>query len=132
MKPCPGCGQGKSIEDFHRDRSRKDGRSTRCKDYNCKKAREWSRSNPGRSPICTYDPERYRRQKEKAPEKLRARTAINNAVRRGKMTKPDACEDCGENTPSRRLHAHHDDHTKPLEVKWVCVGCHGKQHRVYA
>ena len=35
------------------------------------------------------------------------------------------CEVCGE----RKTHAHHDDYSKPLEVKWLCKKHHDEHHR---
>lgn len=62
-----------------------------------------------------------------SPEKVAARHAVNNAVKRGDLVKPQACESCGQ---EKRLTGHHDDYTKPLSVRWLCYGCHGKEHRV--
>ena len=63
------------------------------------------------------------------PEKNKARSALNNAVRDGKIVKPDACQKCGEKPGCKRLHGHHPDHSKPLGVLWLCTPCHGKEHR---
>lgn len=62
------------------------------------------------------------------PRKGPARQAVYRAVRKGLLTKPTICEACGQATPSRRLHAHHHDYTKPLEVTWLCTFCHREQH----
>jgi len=35
------------------------------------------------------------------------------------------CERCGA-TP---VHAHHDDYTRPLDVRWLCPACHRLWHR---
>jgi ribosomal protein S27AE len=56
----------------------------------------------------------------------RARHAIRNAVRDGKVVKPDRCERCGLQVP---LQAHHDDHDRPLDVRWYCSPYHGLEHR---
>lgn len=61
------------------------------------------------------------------PVKLRARTALNHAVERGKLERPTTCPGCGaKDVPSRRMHGHHADYAKPLEVEWLCSKCHGK------
>ena len=47
--------------------------------------------------------------------------------------KSDACEGCGKwCEDARKLHGHHSDYSKPLEVEWLCASCHGKKHRVPA
>lgn len=57
-----------------------------------------------------------------------ARIALSNAVRDGKVMKPSCCQRCWRVTSSRRLHGHHHDYSKPLEVEWICSACHGKEH----
>ncbi len=71
-----------------------------------------------------------------APEKIKAQNAVNHAIARGDLF-PQSCEGCGaEAYPThdgrRGVHAHHDDYTKPLDVRWLCYSCHGKEHRRYA
>ena len=61
------------------------------------------------------------------PEKRRAHSMAGNAVRNGKITKPGKCDTC--NTPAEDLEMHHEDYSKPLDVKWLCFGCHGKTRR---
>lgn len=61
------------------------------------------------------------------PEKYQARAAISKALSRGKISKPNKCEDC---STSGRIEAHHDDYSKRLEVRWLCVACHKHCHRV--
>lgn len=58
------------------------------------------------------------------PEKLRARALINTHIRRGKLIRPNICENCGGHTFTD---AHHEDYNKPLEVNWLCYNCHVKQ-----
>lgn len=63
------------------------------------------------------------------PEHNRARWIVAGAIGRGRLIKPTSCSACGE-CPApgvdgrSRLHAHHKDHTKPLEVEWLCALCH--------
>src|SRR4051794_27601008 len=52
---------------------------------------------------------------KKNPEKHRAHTAVARAIADGRLTK-GACEVCGE----ERADAHHDDYSKPLDVRWLC------------
>ena len=55
----------------------------------------------------------------KYPEKYKARYTLRNAVRLG-IIKKQPCEKCGDN----KSHGHHDDYSKPLEVRWLCHKCH--------
>jgi len=48
-----------------------------------------------------------------------ARNNVHYALKTGKLTK-GVCEVCGE----PEVHAHHDDYTKPLDVRWLCVKHH--------
>jgi hypothetical protein len=67
---------------------------------------------------------RYRRrQMERDPEKEAARRAVLYAVRTGKLVR-QPCEKCGE-TPAE---GHHDDYSKPLEVRWLCPTHHDAHH----
>jgi hypothetical protein len=54
----------------------------------------------------------------------RARATVNNHVRRGTL-KRKPCEACGTR---RNVHAHHDDYSKPLKVRWLCAHDHALEH----
>lgn len=56
-------------------------------------------------------------------EKVRARKALNHAVAAGRIV-PQPCEKCG----AEPAQGHHEDYSKPLEVEWLCAGCHSKLH----
>lgn len=62
--------------------------------------------------------------RERQPDAYKARTAVGNAVRDGKIRKPKKCQRCNRKV---RLEAHHHDYSKPLEVEWVCVECHATE-----
>lgn len=58
------------------------------------------------------------------PERYRARTAVNNAVRDGRLHR-QRCGRCG----AMRAEGHHPDYSKPLDVDWLCGDCHREEHR---
>ena len=59
------------------------------------------------------------------PKKIKARRILGCKVRYKKIIKPELCEGCMQKT---ELHGHHFDYDKPLEVKWLCLSCHVKEH----
>jgi len=62
------------------------------------------------------------------PIKKKASNTVNNAVRDGKLTKPDVCEVC--NLSAIKLNGHHDDYALPLIVRWLCNKCHVAWHKI--
>ena len=62
---------------------------------------------------------------QKHPEKLKARVAVNNAIRAKKLVKSPVCKACGV---GGRIEGHHMDYTKPLDVIWLCNLCHKRRH----
>jgi hypothetical protein len=60
-------------------------------------------------------------------QKMAAQRAVAAAVRRGELTRPLNCEQCGQTSP-RPLDGHHDDYSKPLSVRWLCHRCHKQHH----
>lgn len=64
-----------------------------------------------------------RNQKIKNPHKIKARWLVHGALETGKLVK-SPCEKCG----NTKVQAHHDDYSKPLDVRWLCHPCHCKEH----
>jgi hypothetical protein len=58
------------------------------------------------------------------PERVRAHRMVSYRVRKGVIV-PQPCERCGA---SLRIHAHHSDYSKPLDVQWLCSPCHRALH----
>ncbi len=54
------------------------------------------------------------------------------AIRRGILV-VGSCEVCGltpdDSTGRQRIHAHHDDYNKPLDVRWLCKTHHDEWHK---
>ena len=61
--------------------------------------------------------------------KGKARGILTDAVAHGRIIKPEHCEICKKPTLKSKLHGHHDDYSKPLEVRWMCLPCHADYHR---
>lgn len=65
----------------------------------------------------------------------RVHNARVTAERRG-IIKRQHCEACGRGSQFaagtidylKDIHAHHDDYSKPLEVRWLCPSCHKRHH----
>jgi len=129
MKRCTKCGEMKCLSLFYAHKGMADGHLSKCKE--CCKAASKSNRDSKLDYYRAYDRERGNRQgvdytrKYRAdnPEKYKAHTLVNNAVRDGKLTRLP-CERCS-NPDS---HAHHEDYNKPLEVIWLCAACHKQHH----
>ena len=69
---------------------------------------------------------KYARQaawRERNQLKVWAHKALASAVNRG-LIEPQPCEVCG----ALHAEAHHDDHHRPLEVRWLCRKHHKALH----
>jgi hypothetical protein len=64
--------------------------------------------------------------RESFPEKTRARYDTRNAVRTGKLLRPNICSKCPS---TAEIEAHHEDYSKPLEIIWLCPACHHDEHK---
>lgn len=76
-----------------------------------------------RCPPCQKQSLKTRRNTPQARIQYQAQLAARNAVSRGTLIKAP-CEVCGTD----RVHAHHDDYSKPLEVRWLCPLHHRHIH----
>jgi hypothetical protein len=151
MKKCFKCLQVKPLSGFYVHPKMSDGYLGKCKEctkrdvityrqVNIESVRAFDRGR-GRTEkrkrlnrkthkrLRRVDPERYRNRQRnlraKEPEKYRARNAVNNAIRDGRLARR-VCETCG-----KKAEAHHEDYSKPLDVKWLCVLHHHERHRKY-
>ena len=145
MKTCKKCELEKSEEEFNKwyKKSGASGYRTNCKscdhlinkefrENNKDKLRINRRKRTGAQPkrYCTDPIKRKRnedmyRSQRKFPEKRAARQFLSSYIRSGKIVKPDTCDKC---LKTGRVEGHHDDYTKPLEVKWLCKRCHTDIH----
>ena len=51
---------------------------------------------------------------------------VRNAVKSGKLYRPDECHLCGGTT---QIEGHHEDYNKALDVLWLCNKCHIYLHK---
>lgn len=135
MKRCFKCGQTKPLEWFYRHPKMADGYLGKCKE--CTKQDVARRATLKRVEIVAYERERSVRPARRAktlgymrvarrrhPERFAARAAVSYAVRVGHLVRRP-CEVCGE----PRAQAHHEDYSRPLEVRWLCLRHHWAQHQ---
>jgi hypothetical protein len=71
-----------------------------------------------------YAREALRRHRQRNPLKYKARNAVNNALRDGRLRR-QGCEikGCG-----KRAQARHEDYHRPLDVRWRCFQHHRELH----
>ena len=130
MKSCFKCKKEKLLSEFYKHKRMGDGHLNKCKA--CAKNDVASHRINNLDKIRAYDRKRGSRQdkkyrddyKEKFPLKYKAHNIVSNAIRDGKLFK-EPCEKCGSET---RIHAHHDDYSKPLNVRWLCATAHHQWH----
>lgn len=130
MKICLKCGVEKPLTEFNRASKARDGLRTRCRDCCRAYGAVWRAAHPevkarwvaaNREKFVVYAMRQVRRD----PEKRAARMQVFYAIARGEMARPLSCPVCGA---TRRIHAHHDDYAKPLDVRWLCPKCHQAEH----
>ena len=150
MKVCRKCGLEKDLTEFYKKPAMADGHLNHC--ISCVKAYEKDRREKQLDRLKAYDkaranlPHRVQARKEYAktdagksahkkandaylkryPFKYVSRVLTRNAVRDGKLEKASCCTECGS---TEKIEGHHDDYTKPLEVRWLCESCHKEWHR---
>ena len=136
-KRCTRCGSYRSLAGFQVRRASHDGLTASCKPclgaydksrYQTQpqvraRHRRYAKTEAGRCAAIAAKAAWDRRN----PRKRQASTAVGNAVRGGRLIKPDHCEACG--VCPARLHGHHDDYAKPLDVRWLCPKCHSQWHQ---
>ena len=132
-KICRDCEEELPIENFYVATKKTQVRRSWCKVCYNKKQALRRRSDPEKDRVRTrrnrqkierrlYMLEYNRSEEQKA--KIRARSAVSNAIRDGKLTRLP-CEVCSS---TDRIEAHHEDHSKPLEIKWLCKKHHWIAH----
>ena len=152
MKTCTKCKLEKSRTEFYRGKSYSDGLQYVCKKCQKKTVQRWRKNNPERTRKVGRLSKRRQREREgpdetcrkwnewyannaehrrgyqaerRDTEKEKAQHAIYSEMRAGRLIRPDNCSRCDE---ERKVIAHHEDYSKPLEVQWLCRSCHSFVH----
>lgn len=133
IKTCFKCGAEKPLTEFYKHKQMSDGHLGKCKSCTKNDVFKHRHESQFREKVLAYDRQRGSRQdksyhdshRERNQVEYRARNAVSNAVRDGKLHRPDRCEHC--NTVSR-VHGHHHDYSRPLDVTWLCPSCHKQLH----
>ena len=129
-KECFKCHVEKPINEFYKHPQMKDGRLNKCKECNKKDVRQNRKNNIEH--YRAYDRNRgsrttaeyLREYRKKNRQKNWARARLNYHIRNGNMSKKP-CEVCGS---TEWIHGHHDDYSKPLDVRWLCPVHHAEVH----
>jgi hypothetical protein len=82
--------------------------------------RAWKKANP--EAVRRHNREGGQRYRARHPERVRARTRLNTAIRDGKLER-GTCEVC-----AGPAEAHHEDYTQPYAVRWFCKSHHESHH----
>lgn len=149
MKICKKCGETKPLSEYYKHAQMADGHLNICKD--CKRADAINVRNANIDYYRAYDqsrannPERVKAREDYAksaagiesqslakkrfskrnPVARKCSGAVNNAVKNGLLIK-QPCEVCGS---TGLVHGHHDDYSKPLDVRWLCPKHHAEWHK---
>ena len=147
MKTCKHCGADKPLTEFYAQSTTRDRRMNICKtchknkmrgrynlphvkEYERARARTAKRKELGKRVQREWHrkhPEATRRHRAEHPEIYRARTAVGNAVRDGRLVRR-SCAICDA---TENIHGHHNDYSSPLDVIWLCARCHYRLHKTF-
>ena len=136
MKSCFKCGELKPFSDLYRHSRMADGYLGKCK--SCAKRDVHENRQSKFLQYREYERKRYSESAERRescsrhasdwsarnPDKRLAHRAVQAAVESGALI-PGPCESCSAESP---IHAHHDDYSKPLDIRWLCISCHRRHH----
>ena len=159
MKKCFKCGVEKDIGEFYKHPMMADGHLGKCKEcskkdvtenrrakedyykmYDMKRAnlpkrvrarKEYAQTEKGRDANNRSSrkqgklhPETKKKWSRNNPRAVAAETLFRNYIRYHRELR-QPCEICG----AERVHAHHEDYNKPLEVRWLCPKHHRARHK---
>ena len=117
QKTCFKCGLSKARTEFYTHPQMNDGLLGKCKECTKRDVRR-NRGDATRE----YDRRRYR---ERTHEH-KARIAVQAAIAKGTLTRPEGCWYCGRECQPE---AHHADYQNRLGVVFLCNECHMDCHK---
>ena len=150
MKNCFKCNTLKELSEFYRHPQMLDGHVNKCKECNKSDVRA---NRAGKIDYYrNYDhgrnmrPDRVKARREyivtdagkaatkrsrtayrkRFPNAYRAKLKFGNALRDKKIHRQYSCSKCSSDI---RIEGHHDDYSKPLDVRWLCMICHRAWHK---
>ena len=157
IKTCRECGETKPLSDYYKHTQMADGHLNKCKTCvkarvkthrydNLDRIRSYDRNRPNKEVRVQLCKERRIAKKQEDPEKFnsieRERTrkfrqanrdkydahrAVANALKHGKLIKPNKCSKC---PATENIQGHHWSYLEEhwLDVEWLCVKCHAEEH----
>ena len=153
-KTCFKCGVEKPLSEYYKHKCMSDGHLNKCKSCaksdarkhrldNLEKVKAYDRSR-GSLPHRVDARKKYAKTEagklafsragkkyvDRYPNKYKAHYAVSNAIRDGKLDRPDRCSICGVEC---KPHAHHWSYEECnwLDVEWVCLHCHVDIHHKF-
>jgi len=130
LRKCTSCSATKTESAFYKNKGKT---MSSCKE--CVKSKVRAHYAENRERIAAYERERAQRPERKAmvieyqrkrigTAERTARSRVSNALRDGRLVR-QPCEVC---QATARVQAHHDDYSKPLDVRWLCFTHHREHH----
>lgn len=120
-KICKICYENKKENEFNSRPDSIDGKRNTCKTCDAKRVCKYQKTPRG---IIVSNRSKVR-WISKNPKKRSASIKLNNALRDGKIIRKP-CRVCGS---TYRIHGHHPNYNRPLEVVWLCAQHHKEVHR---
>jgi hypothetical protein len=131
LRVCKRCGEERALEQFRRLPSK--NHSYTCKPCENDARKPYRRSAEARAKERAYRDankerlreryKKYNKTRYRDPTKTRTHSMVVRALKDGRLIK-GVCEVCG----SVDVQAHHDDYSKPLTVRWLCILHHAQRH----
>lgn len=131
MKACGKCKRELPLEAFALRKPGWNVRQSQCKECQRVIMAKWGKTEKGERAKISFrerHPEAYveaaARFAARYPLKAECHKIFARAKARKKIV-PKPCEVCGET----KVHGHHPDYAKPLDVMWLCIDHHAEWHK---